>query len=61
LPPQRTFIAEPATRNESYRGKFGELVENIIPYTKYIPDENGNFVYIGGEYINISEISDSTT
>ena len=57
FPPHQTFISEPAVRNESYRNKFGELVENFIPYTKYIPDENGDFVHIGGEYINVSEIN----
>lgn len=37
LPPQKTFVSESAVRNESYLNKFGELVENFIPYTKFTP------------------------
>jgi len=57
LPPQKTFASESAIRNESYRNKFGELVENFIPYTKFTQNEKEDFVYVAGEYVNISQIN----
>lgn len=57
LPPQKTFASESVIRNESYWNKFGELVENFIPCTKFTQNEKGDFVYIAGEYASISQIN----